>query len=164
MWNLAQIKQYIENFDFETIVKESVLKSENDMLLLNEMQMKNFGIDSEGDQIQTYKAAPGEVYAAYTIELKQAKGQRTDIVTVSDSGYFHNSMELFKDSAGLPLLVNNEFPIIADFKKGNENIGDNLDTSNLLGLTDANKTAVINDIQNEIQRKISEIFSNIPKI
>lgn len=164
MLNLTNILKHFQNFDMENEVKKSLLKSENDMLTLNENQMLLQGEDSDGNQLQTYKSAPGEVYAAYTIELKKEKGQRTDIVTLHDSGHFHESMELYKDAENLPIEVNGMFPIIADFKKGSENISKNIDTSNVLGLNEQNMNAIINDVQNEIYKQVEIFISQTPEI
>lgn len=68
---------------------------------LNQSQMYDDGIDSKGQELGQYHP--------YTIVIKEKKGQRTDHITLKDTGEFYGSMKI---KAGKDGIV-----ISADMKK-----------------------------------------------
>ena len=58
----------------------------DDVTNLNKEQMFEQGIDSEGDSLGEYSPA--------TIQIKSEKGQRTDHITLRDTGEFHDSIRV----------------------------------------------------------------------
>lgn len=76
-----------------------VLGSNNEFLeyiveLNTENQLFDKGVDSKGRLLDEI----GGGYSPYTIELKKAKGQPTDRVTLKDTGDFYRSFKAFLDS------------------------------------------------------------------
>lgn len=71
--------------------------------LNTQKQLFEKGIDSTGRSLDDI----GGGYSPYTIELKTAKGQPTDHVTLKDTGDFYNSFRIYLDS-------NSDFKITAD--------------------------------------------------
>lgn len=61
-------------------------------------QLYNEGIDSKGKSL-------GE-YSAYTKSLKQQKGQRTDHITLKDTGEFYNSFRIVFTGNALQIVAN----------------------------------------------------------
>ena len=76
------------------------------------------GKDSENKEIQTYSAYGSYVYSLYTISIKQATGLPSDRVTLYQTGSFYDSMRISTFKGG--------FEILADFKKTDGNILDNI--------------------------------------
>lgn len=93
---------------------------------LNKKRLFEKGTDVEGKEIRTKKAASGEVYSGFTIEMKDKAGQPFDRVTLKDTGAFYPT---FKVDSG-----SNSFLIEADDKKPDGNISDNVDVESALGL------------------------------
>ena len=79
--------------------------------LNTEDQLFKKGEDSLGNPI-----TPG--YTPFTIELKQAKGQPTNRVTLKDTGDFYNSFLAYVDNAG-DIIINSD-PIKIDSFTGAE--------------------------------------------
>jgi len=61
-------------------------------------QLYNEGIDSLGNSL-------GE-YSAYTKSIKGAKGQRTDHITLKDTGEFYNSFRVILSGNKLQIVAN----------------------------------------------------------
>jgi hypothetical protein len=161
MWNLAEIKQYIESYNFDGIVNNSVLEFETDFTDALKNQLSK-GIDGDGTEIRTYAAKGNRVYADFTVEQKFEKNQPADRVTLKDTGAFWNSFELEKEATNDTLIQDQAgIHIIGD---NMDEIGKNLDLDKAMELTQQNINELTIKIQNEIQRKIKEIISNIPKI
>jgi hypothetical protein len=99
------------------------------------------GERTTGGKIRTYKAAPGQVYADRTIGHKAMTGQPYNRVTLKETGAFYRSFKVIVEPSHF--AVNARFgkgmPLLRDkggrFKKNsNENISDNLDIEDVLGL------------------------------
>lgn len=123
---IVALNEQLEN---GTIIKQILWDNEAYIVDLNAQgQLYEQGITSLGIKISDYLP-----YAPLTIEIKQAKGQPTDRVTLRDEGDFESSFFLE--------VGNEQFEIkAADFKTeqlmrdyGNE----------ILGLTDENLAVVI---------------------
>lgn len=75
------------NRDIYQFLQEIIRKNENEIADLNsQIQLKETGENAIGISIMNY--AP---YAPLTIEIKKQKGQRTDIVNLTDTEDFINS-------------------------------------------------------------------------
>lgn len=61
-------------------------------------QLFEHGIDSQGRSLGDY--------SAYTKSLKQQKGQRTDHITLKDTGEFYNSFRILFTGNALQIVAN----------------------------------------------------------
>jgi hypothetical protein len=113
--------------DINSIVTETLKNKgiQQQIIDLNQSQLYDEGLDSEGKFIHTIS---GDPYTEYTKQRKQDKGQATDHVTLYDEGTFYNSMAVKE--------VSNGVEVIADFSKGGSDIRDNFQAGfDPLGLT-----------------------------
>lgn len=98
------------------------------------------GIDSEG---RTLKSIGGSRftpsgYAPFTIRIKQAEGQRTQNITLNDTGEFYNSFTV--------TVGGDSFTIDANPNKNGDNLFDDWG-EDIVGLTDENLQKLIDDIE-----------------
>jgi hypothetical protein len=157
-----KILNSFESFDFDAEIGRAFVKLEDEIITLNQNQLNIFGTDSDGERLQTYKAKGSNAYADFTIQLKKEAGKEYDHVTLNDSGAFYETMQIAKNGDD-PILKGDEFQIVADFRKGNESIGKNIDISNVLGLTDENKIVVSKSMKTIIDNEIKQFISQLPK-
>lgn len=131
------IKQQLDNFDFEKIIDEAVMleKNRNEMIALNKSQLYIEGVDSEGDKIKTYKAVSPNVYSQKTINIKKAKGEPFDRVTLFDTGDFYKTFYVKQ--------LEDHYLIAGDARKEDGLISDNVNLTNIFGLTEQNKDKFI---------------------
>ena len=61
-------------------------------------QLFEQGIDSKGDELGTY--------SAYTKSIKQTKGQRTDHITLKDTGEFYKSFRVVLNGSSIQIVAN----------------------------------------------------------
>jgi hypothetical protein len=108
----------------------------------NQEQLYDKGITARGTIIKTYKSGKGFPYSPYTVAQKAIKGQKVNIVTLKDTGDFYKSFKVKVEESYLE--------IDAEFEKSNGNIGENLDITEVLGLTEENK--------NELIEKLKPVF------
>jgi len=162
MLDFTNILRHFESFDESEMVSTAMSYADELAVKLNQNQLQS-GTDSDGNILSTYKAENTNVYANYTISIKKAKGQPTNKVTLKDTGEFYDSMELESDSQLLAKETAGEYRIIANFEKDGENIGDNLNVSNVLGLTEQNKDTVTEFIRPKIYEYCQAFINNIPK-
>ena len=89
------------------------------------------GKDAEGQTLETLASPQGKVYSLYTIQIKEAKGQLTEKVTLYDTGDFYNSMRL--------VITEQSYVITAEFRKEDGNIKENFSNEyEILGLQEEN--------------------------
>ena len=105
--------------------------------LNTEEQLYSQGIDSKGVQL-------GE-YSIYTKGLKQNKGQRTDHITLKDTGEFYKSFSI--------RLEGSSFRIIADGQKEDTNLFKEYGID-ILGLTQDSMSVVVTAAVPIIQKYI----------
>lgn len=79
----------------DTIALTEAKKDDDELIRINLDDQLSAGVDSRGRSL-------GE-YAPYTIELKQAKGQPTDRVTLYDEGDFYAGFNVELKGSGLEL-------------------------------------------------------------
>lgn len=114
---------------------------QDEALHLNKSQL-NEGNGAQGQQLRTYKSIYPNVYTAYTINEKIKKGQPINRVTLKDTGKFQSMMkvEAFPGHAS----------ILADTKKPEGDMNDNIEVSTALGVTPDNMPKLLNVIIPEI--------------
>ena len=105
--------------------------------LNTEEQLYSQGVDSKGVQL-------GE-YSIYTKGLKQNKGQRTDHITLKDTGEFYKSFSI--------RLEGSSFRIIADGQKEDTNLFKEYGID-ILGLTQDSMSVVVTAAVPIIQKYI----------
>jgi len=112
---------------FEVIGNNKDLQ--NEILDLNKWsQLFDKGINSDGVLLSSVRPQGG--YTSFTINIKKQKSQRTDHVTLLDSGEFYQS---FKINASNDFFEIDAYPI-----KDNTNLFDEWG-ADILGLTDQSK-------------------------
>lgn len=85
---LNRVKTFHEKLQDGVFLKEIILDNETFIVNLNaDDQLFDQGINNLGIQIDDYQP-----YTEYTIEIKKAKGQPTNRVTLHDEGDFANSI------------------------------------------------------------------------
>jgi len=160
MNTFSNILRQFQGFSIENAIDTAVDRNGEYIVKLIQTQLQK-GEDGTGKKLRTYKALNRNVYANYTIALKQAKGQDFNNVTLFDSGEFYKSMALNQQTNGTLIKENGEYTLIADFEKEDGNIADNLDVSNVLELQPENKNDAISkikiDFENEIKKFIADL-------
>jgi hypothetical protein len=101
------------------------------------------GIDAKNKELSSI----GGAYAAYTVRLKRAKGQVADHVTLKDTGDFYRSFDL--------IASHDSITITADSEKGGVDLQLRWG-SELLGLTDASKLELFENLIPEVRKMILE--------
>lgn len=149
-----KISNNIESFKINTVI---LLTFENDyvqaaIIKANQDQLWK-GIGADGKVIRTFAAFYGNVYATTTINIKQAKGQDTEHVTLYDEGDFWRTMAVE--------LKKNSVTLIADFTKEGGSISDNLNTDVVLGLIPesinrVNEDSVFSEFYKQLKKAIIE--------
>lgn len=114
-------------------------------------QLYDKGIDSQGVSLKDiggdHLTASG--YAPFTISVKEAKGQRTDHITLRDTGAFYESFFI--------VLGAEEFYIEANPIKDDTNLFREWG-EDILGLTDESKEQLIQWIKDAIIPKILDFL------
>ena len=86
MGTIRSVTEKVVNFEQyqEKIMLDCIIDSEETILDANREQMME-GKDKQGNYITPE-------YTPFTIEIKEQKGQRTDVVTLRDTGDFHKQL------------------------------------------------------------------------
>lgn len=122
------------------------------VITLNQNQLFLKGITARGTVIRTYAANSPNVYSHRTINIKQAKGQKTNVVTLKDTGEFYSSFTVKNNPKDLTITAN--------FKKPGGNISDNVDITDVLGLTDENKETIQKEIMPQMIEEVKNMILN----
>jgi len=129
---LRDIAKKVINLDPNRLVFEVIRedkKVQKEILDLNRWaQLFRKGINSDGISLSSIRPEGG--YTFYTIQLKREKAQRTDHVTLRDSGSFYDSFTI--------KASNDFFEIDANPNKDTTNLFDEWG-EDILGLTDESK-------------------------
>lgn len=103
-----------------------------------ESQLYEAGITADGKSLGSYSPV--------TIQIKQERGQRTDHITLRDTGDFYNSAKFINKPK--------EFIIVADTLKIDEQTGETTDLvkeyGNILGLSKESKTVLKPEIRRDM--------------
>ena len=113
--------KYFDKFNIEEKINITLKRIEGKIALYNKEQLYNKGVTSDNSAVTP-------LYTPLTIKIKKSKGQRTDHVTLKDTGAFHNSMFV--------VYAPRSFQIYARNNKTNKLVkkyGDNI-----FGMTDIN--------------------------
>ena len=112
----------------------------------NQSQLADYGRDSKGQKIKTYKARGGQVYADYTIKKKEEAGQPSDRVTAFSAGILYDSFVL---------KVQKTFAEVAANKKSLAQFFENVDSSfDILGLNEENSDKLAAMLQIDLENEI----------
>jgi hypothetical protein len=120
-------KKQIERINIYDLLDECFKENQvqNEVIRLNQEQLYS-GIDAQGKIIHTIGGNP---YRLKTIHVKRKKGQKTNVVTLRDTGEFYNTFRVN--------ITNNGYEVIADFEKEDGSILDNFTSEfDFMGLTD----------------------------
>jgi hypothetical protein len=113
-----------------------------------QLQLYDKGQDSEG----TLLSAIGGSYSPVTIEIKRAKGQPFDRVTLKDTGDFYKSFRVIPFKGG--------FEITADPIKDNTNLFKEWG-EDIIGIQDENKHLLAQKYVEAIFKKVEEIQNSL---
>ncbi len=138
----------LNGFDLGNYFKDWITDHESFITDQNKRRLSEKGTNVEGEEIRTFRAEAGEVYSAFTINMKLAKGQPDDKVTLKDTGDFYSKFKVKAD--------NNSFTVTADDKKPDGNISDNLDVNSALGLAELQpiRNLMIIDLRKDLLRTL----------
>lgn len=104
------------------------------VIYMQQQRLYETGKDSKGESLGSY--------SPFTVVIKQSKGQRTDHITLRDTGDFYKSMTFH--------ATETEIVFDADAQKDDDNLFDDFGI-NILGLTEKNKENLINLIYTELR-------------
>ena len=93
MTQFNKLYQKFKNYDVKGKIKNLVKEFEPLILDLNISQHDDQGISKTGEKMWSFNPPP-QVYSPVTIAHKQGQGQRTDILTLHDTGAFHSGFFL----------------------------------------------------------------------
>lgn len=136
----------MEAFDLQESVSEALKENEDFVNDLIRDRLNTKGEDAKGKKISTYKAIHPNVYAYFTMNEKRKKGQRTDRVTLNDTGAFHKSMEL--------KIQKEWMEVQGDSAKPDGDIEENVDLKPIITLSEKEKSEVSKQIKNDLLKII----------
>jgi len=109
-------------------------KVRDKVIFMQQQRLFETGKDSEGASLGSY--------SPFTVVIKQSKGQRTDHITLRDTGEFYKSMTFH--------ATETELVFDADAQKDDDNLFDDFGID-ILGLTEKNKENLIELIYSELR-------------
>lgn len=127
MESYEKYKKQFQNINIYSLLDEIFKNNrvQQEVIRLNHEQLQS-GIDANNKIIHTIGGHP---YRAYTVRIKQAKGQPTNVVTLYDTGEFHKTFGV--------KIISSGYEITANFQKEDGSILDNFTNDfDFLGLTD----------------------------
>lgn len=132
------IKKIDLQTEFDNFVNNSI-EYEDAILESQRERIRTTGKDIFGKIIRTDRAIAPNVYTEYTKNVKKSKGQRNDIVTLTDTGNFlDKELNIISDGK--------EHRIDYYDKKDDGYISDNVDLTDVFGWTDSDLEYLINII------------------
>lgn len=136
---MGDIGQTIKKF-LNLDLKKEVIKILNSkkvqdfVITMQQERLYNTGKDSEGESLGSY--------SPFTVVIKQEKGQRTDHITLRDTGEFYESMTFYANET--------ELVFDADAQKEDSNLFADFGLD-ILGLTDFDRERLIELIYQELR-------------
>lgn len=109
------------------------------VLYNTEDQLWSDGVDSLGNDLGDYQPV--------TVDIKRSKGQRTDHITLKDTGEFYDSFKV--------TVQKDSFTINADPQKDDTNLFDEFGID-IVGLTDENMKGIMEYIVENYQKYLHE--------
>lgn len=131
--SFAEVKE-VFNIDIFSLMDEIFKKdqTQSTMIEFNKEQLRD-GTDALGQTINTIGGSP---YRPYTIKIKKAKGQPTNVVTLKDTGEFYKTFKV--------RIVTSGYEVVADFEKSDGSILDNFSNKfDFLGLDQSSLTEFV---------------------
>ncbi len=129
-------------FSIPDMINEIMLELSTDIIELNQAEQLSEGVDALDQRIKTISAeeqGDGEVYSAFAIQERQAKGLQTDNVDLNFTGEFWKTFKVIKVSKG--------WKIQANFNIHGEDIRENFDSNfDFTGLTPDNLDFLVNQL------------------
>ena len=108
------------------------------------------GEDRLGTKLETFESVSPNVYADFTIQARGAAGLPTDKVTLDFEGDFRKTFEVD--------VTNTFMQVLANEKKPDGKISDNIDTNDIYNLNTANTNILIQDyILPELNKEIKHL-------
>lgn len=132
---------------------ENNLDYDNKITASQKKRIRNTGKDIFGDIIRTFGATGTNVYALTTLEIKSQLRQRTDIVTLTDTGQFLEKDVNLEFSNGTAFFDVND-------KKPDGNISDNVDLKPVFGWSDSDIEVLIHTLLPEFKKYLLSIMLN----
>ena len=143
------VRAYLDNN-----IPDVIKMSEESILSANVSQLSDYGINSQGVSIMDY--AP---YTAYTIKKKQEKGQRTDIVTLKDTGSFQSDFYIQYNPDGFYIFSKDEKAGSLGYRYTNPRYQSGFDNYVIFGLTSENWAKIIeNEIRPNLIQQTKELL------
>lgn len=155
MTAIKDLKKRLNNFaklNANTIVHQIVAQPEFREWAINLIRVKQLfekGEDGLGKTLRSEFAIGGAVYSTATEIIKQAKNQKTDVVTLRDSGEFYNSFRLH--------VARDGFQVDADTRKSDNDLID-VWGEDILSFNEENLQLIINRIANEMVPMVQKIL------
>lgn len=151
---LQPLINYLETFrrlDIDAIALE-IIKQKDVQDLIIELNTRKQLFDKGEDSTGKTLASIGGGYSPFTIQIKQAKGQPTNRVTLFDTGDFYASFKIIPEKGG--------FIIDSNPEKDDTNLLDEWG-EDVEGLQDDNLQIVIDLFADEIRKKINQKITGI---
>lgn len=112
---LIDILEEYKDLKVRLIFEELIDSNMKELVIeLNQTQLFELGEDSTGRRLWSF--SPSQPYSPYTMQIKQAKGQPTDRLTLKDTGRFYESFKV--------VVGSDEFIIDANGQKSDTNLFD----------------------------------------
>lgn len=143
---IDQIRNLIRNVqrlqsNLDTVVNEAVRLNEGQILELNTEEQLRQGIRADGAPITP-------PYTPFTVQVKRAKGQPTDRVTLKDTGAFYGSFQASYGKGGFGIYATDPKAQKLERKYG----------SAIFGLTDENIQEAIEIVREDVFEKAKKII------
>lgn len=144
---LREVANSIKKMSMEKIALQSFQEHKEEAMDLNtESQLFDQGVDSKGRDL-------GE-YTPFTVQIKRAKGQKTDFITLKDEGDFYEGF----------FVKANKFPVVFDSrdskkKKLVERFGKDIFGLTQQSVNELNEEYIKETIQEKFKSGVSKAFS-----
>ena len=154
---MSEWKKIIDNLkkiNLNSLFEEQHKKTNIQKFILdsNKNRLRIKGIDINENQIRTYKATAGNVYSNRTIDIKRAKGQPTDRVTLFDTGKWQGSFAM---------KINKTFAEITSNKTSYAKLEENVEMKNILGMTEQQNDLLTNMLAPDISKNLVKKTFNV---
>lgn len=106
MANFATISKNLGKFDFNKVISSYLSSKSVKDAIISQIKGRLFrdGLQKKGINVDTDRGSP---YTSFTIKQKKARNQKTNVVTLHDSGSLYNSM--------VTIVTDTQLQLVADF-------------------------------------------------
>jgi hypothetical protein len=140
--------QKLQAFDLLESVGEVVKANDEFVSDLIRERLNDKGEDAKGKKISTYKAVTPNVYSYFTMNMKKAKGDNPNRVTLKDTGAFHRSFEM--------KMQKEFFNVFGDSDKPDGDIEENVNLKPILTLSEDEKSKLAAQIKDDLIQNIRQ--------